>query len=82
MGPADELYRLGIPVTSDVPGVGEGVRDHPKTWISWHLKESADPALKAKQTHRRALYGIDMMLDEQLNPYLLEITFSPDVNRA
>ena len=45
VGPADELRRLGIPVASDVPGVGEGVRDHPKTWISWHLKNSADPNL-------------------------------------
>ncbi len=45
VGPADDLRKLGIPVTSDVPGVGEGVRDHPKTWISWLLKESADPAL-------------------------------------
>lgn len=36
----------------------------------------------AKTVHRRALYGIDLMLDENLNPFLLEITFSPDVNRA
>jgi choline dehydrogenase len=46
VGPAEASRRLGIPVVADVPGVGEGVRDHPKTWISWHLRDDADPALQ------------------------------------
>ena len=29
VGPADKLDQLGIPVTLDVPGVGQNLRDHP-----------------------------------------------------
>ncbi|CAN5595219.1 GMC family oxidoreductase N-terminal domain-containing protein [soil metagenome] len=39
IGPADDLRRVGIDVVADVPGVGSGVRDHPKTWIEWRLRE-------------------------------------------
>src|SRR6476469_7887776 len=39
IGPAAELETLGIPVVSDVPGVGVGVRDHPKSWTQWRLRD-------------------------------------------
>jgi choline dehydrogenase len=39
VGPADELRALGIPVVADVPGVGVGVRDHPKAWTQWRLHD-------------------------------------------
>lgn len=39
IGPRDELERLGIEVVAHVPGVGSGVRDHPKTWIQWRLPD-------------------------------------------
>jgi choline dehydrogenase len=39
IGPAESLERLGIDVVADVPGVGVGVRDHPKTWIQWRLRD-------------------------------------------
>ncbi len=39
IGPAAELEALGIPVVSDVPGVGVGVRDHPKSWTQWRLRD-------------------------------------------
>ena len=39
IGPAAELEALGIRVVSDVPGVGVGVRDHPKSWTQWRLRD-------------------------------------------
>ena len=39
IGPAADLRALGIPVVADVPGVGVGVRDHPKAWTQWRLRD-------------------------------------------
>jgi choline dehydrogenase len=39
IGPREHLVTMGIQVAADVPGVGRGVRDHPKTWIQWHLRD-------------------------------------------
>ena len=39
VGPADDLRTLGIPVVADVPGMGGGVRDHPKSWTQWRLRD-------------------------------------------
>jgi choline dehydrogenase-like flavoprotein len=33
LGPAMELSRLGIPVQRDLPGVGRGLQDHPRTTV-------------------------------------------------
>jgi len=30
----------------------------------------------------RALYGVDVLLDSEFNPYLLEFNFCPDITRA
>ena len=30
----------------------------------------------------RAIYGIDVMLDSDLNPFILEVNFCPDCQRA
>ena len=73
IGRADASRALGIPVVADVPGVGEGMRDHPKTWISWHLKDSADPALQPSapwlQTSARyTASGSDLRGDMMLYP--------------
>ena len=39
VGPADHLTSLGIPVVLDVPGVGQNLRDHPKLYVTWRVKE-------------------------------------------
>ena len=39
IGPADQLKSLGIPVVSDLPGVGQNLQDHLLVRMSWHLKE-------------------------------------------
>ncbi|HEX8092280.1 GMC family oxidoreductase [Jatrophihabitans sp.] len=33
IGPAEDLRRLGLPVKSDLPGVGAGLNDHPRTGL-------------------------------------------------
>ena len=50
-GPPTSCAGLGIDVVADVPGVGVGLRDHPKTWIQWRLREGVpgtpdDPILQ------------------------------------
>ena len=72
-GPADASRTLGIPVVADVPGVGEGMRDHPKTWISWHLRDDADPALQPtvpwlQTSARYTATGSDLRGDMMLYP--------------
>jgi choline dehydrogenase len=39
VGPAEQLRSLGIPVVRDMPGVGQNLRDHPKLYITWRVKE-------------------------------------------
>jgi choline dehydrogenase len=39
VGPAEHLSRLGIPVVQDMPGVGRNLRDHPKVYVTWDVKE-------------------------------------------
>lgn len=73
VGPAEASRRLGIPVVADVPGVGEGVRDHPKTWISWHLRDDADAALQPtlpwlQTSARYTATGSDLRGDMMLYP--------------
>ena len=45
IGPADHLSKLGIQVTSGLPGVGQNLRDHPVAGPAWRTKEgfSMDP---------------------------------------
>ena len=38
IGPANHLNGLGIPVVSDLPGVGQNLRDHPAAWVTWSAK--------------------------------------------
>jgi choline dehydrogenase len=39
VGPADHLRELGIPVTLDLPGVGQNLRDHPNVRVPISVKE-------------------------------------------
>jgi choline dehydrogenase len=39
VGPAGQLSSLGIPVVQDMPGVGQNLRDHPKVYVTWGIKE-------------------------------------------
>lgn len=39
LGPKDQLQHLKIPVTRDIPGVGENLMDHPETIIIWELNK-------------------------------------------
>ena len=38
VGPADHLLGLGIPVVSDIPGVGENLRDHPAVFMHYESR--------------------------------------------
>ena len=37
LGPKWQLFNLGIPLVSDIPGVGENLLDHPESIIMWEL---------------------------------------------
>ena len=39
VGPAEHLTGLGIPVVLDLPGVGQNLKDHPKLYVTWRIKE-------------------------------------------
>lgn len=39
VGPAAQLSGLGIPMVQDMPGVGQNLRDHPKVYVTWGIKE-------------------------------------------
>lgn len=39
IGNADELRALGIPVTADVPGVGQNLQDHLETYVQYASKQ-------------------------------------------
>ena len=39
IGPAQHLSDLGIPVVQDLPGVGSHLKDHPKVYTTWRIRE-------------------------------------------
>ncbi|KAK3335198.1 putative choline oxidase [Cercophora scortea] len=43
IGPASQLSALSIPVTHDLPGVGENLLDHPESIIMWELNRPVPP---------------------------------------
>ncbi|MGY1771358.1 mycofactocin dehydrogenase MftG [Blastococcus sp. SYSU D00813] len=59
IGPADALRALGLPVTADVPGVGEGLSDHPMVQVPWRPAAGfpAPPGLALQQVLHAAPDG-------------------------
>jgi 5-(hydroxymethyl)furfural/furfural oxidase len=51
IGPAEHLRELGIPVRANMPGVGQGLTDHPSISVSSFVK----PHARAKMAGRRVL---------------------------
>ena len=43
LGPSSQLKTLGIPVVSNIPGVGSNLLDHPETIIIWELNRPVPP---------------------------------------
>ena len=39
VGPAEQLQDLGIPVVQDTPGVGRNLKDHPKVYVTWQVRD-------------------------------------------
>ena len=39
IGPAEHLEGLGIPVVANSPGVGRNLKDHPKLYATWRIRE-------------------------------------------
>ena len=71
VGPRSELARHGIGIVADVPGVGLGVRDHPKTWIEWRLREGVPGTTDDELLQLSARYtatGSDLRGDMMLYP--------------
>ena len=55
IGPADELRALGIPPVVGLGGVGRNLRDHPKDWVEWRLRDEVllDDGVPGLQTSAR-----------------------------
>lgn len=71
IGPHDQLAPLGIETVAHLPGVGVGLRDHPKTWIQWRLRDDVggaldDPILQLSM--RYTATGSDLRGDMMLYP--------------
>ncbi|KAL3830039.1 hypothetical protein ACJIZ3_018841 [Penstemon smallii] len=72
--------------------VKEFEQEHQVQWLDIHLRvkqmirsvfESAaavHPEMRSPTS--RAIYGVDVMIDDQYQPKLLEVTYCPDCNRA
>lgn len=50
IGPGADLHKLGIPVISDLPGVGQNLRDHPTLTLCQYLPKE----LRLPRDYRRA----------------------------
>jgi choline dehydrogenase len=42
IGPAAQLRKHGVPVVTDLPGVGENLHDHPFAWVSFSTMRTAE----------------------------------------
>ena len=40
IGPHEQLEAVGIPVISDMPGVGQNLRDHPSVHVRWRAEDN------------------------------------------
>jgi choline dehydrogenase len=71
IGPRGPLHELGVEIAANVPGVGVGLRDHPKTWIEWRVRDDiagteADPLLQLSARYTAS--GSDLRGDMMLYP--------------
>jgi choline dehydrogenase len=46
VGPAEQLSSLGIPVIQNLSGVGQNLRDHPKVYMTWDIKQGYPVAVR------------------------------------
>ena len=53
IGPADDLRTLGIPVVTDLPGVGANLHDHPAIELGYSGTTRAPRALRGARRERR-----------------------------
>jgi predicted dehydrogenase (TIGR03970 family) len=71
VGPADHLRALDIPVVADLPGVGENLRDHPHTFVSWTAGREAaaapEPVAALPVVLRYTAAGSDLRNDLKLS---------------
>ncbi|MBV8083337.1 MAG: GMC family oxidoreductase N-terminal domain-containing protein [Chloroflexi bacterium] len=69
VGPATHLESVGVPVLLDLPGVGQGMRDHPALYTIWEAREIAQPptGLSFQVGLRATAPESDDVLDMQVN---------------
>ena len=71
VGPANHLESMGIPVVSDLQGVGKNLRDHPQVWMTWSTRAEfgQDPSAPGLQvTLRYTASGSDLVNDILVHP--------------
>ena len=63
VGPAEHLEDMGIPVVLDSPGVGQNLKDHPKLYVTWRIRDGysrgdSSAAGSATPAFHRSVFGI------------------------
>ena len=70
VGPVGHLEELGIPVVLDSPGVGQNLKDHPKVYTTWRIKDDysrGDPSAAGGATLRSTAPGSTLRNDLYLS---------------
>lgn len=62
LGAADELSAIGIPIVTDLPGVGKNYQDHPRIAAVWEFKNPLPPQNNGAEA--TAFWKSDPSLDE------------------
>ncbi|RVX71608.1 hypothetical protein B0A52_03792 [Exophiala mesophila] len=70
IGPRDDLSKLNIPVTAEVPGVGHNLIDHPETVLVWELEQRVPPGQTTMYSDAAVLFRRDQVSTHASDPYL------------
>lgn len=76
IGPGDDLRALGLPVTSDVPGVGRNLQDHLSVGISWRATRKV--TLDGADTFLNLLRWLLFRRGPLTSPVAEAVAFLPD----
>lgn len=87
IGPREDLVKLGIPVVSDLPGVGQNLIDHAETVLVWELDEAvpreqttmfSDAAVLWRRQPENAQSDVGDVADTMLHMYTIPLCLNTE----